>query len=107
VIHELRIYEAVPGKLPNLNKRFETITLKLWERHGIRQAGFWTADIGTSNELIYLLEWEDLAERERKWNAFQTDPEWLEKRAQTEAEGPIVARVRNSILRPTSYSKIQ
>ena len=107
MIHELRIYEAVPGRLPDLNKRFETITLKLWEKHGIRQVGFWVADIGTSNELIYLLEWEDLADRERKWAAFQADPEWLEKRAQTEANGPIVARVRNSILRPTPYSKMQ
>ncbi len=107
MIHELRIYEAVPGKLPELNKRFETITLGLWERHGIRQAGFWTADIGTSNELVYLLEWESLAEREQKWSAFQSDPEWNEKRAQTEANGPIVARVRNSILRPTPYSKVQ
>jgi hypothetical protein len=107
MIHELRIYEAVAGKLPSLNKRFETITLKLWEKHGIRQVGFWTAEIGTSNELVYLLEWEDLAERERKWQAFQSDPEWIEKRAQTEANGPLVARLRNSILRPTSYSKIQ
>ena len=107
MIHELRIYEAVPGKLPELNKRFETITLELWERHGIRQAGFWTADIGTSNESVYLLEWESLAEREQKWSAFQADPEWNEKRAQTEANGPLVARVRNSILRPTPYSKVQ
>ena len=27
--------------------------------------------------------------------------------AQTEANGPIVARVRNSFLRPTSYSSVQ
>ncbi len=107
MIHELRIYEAGAGKLPSLNKRFETITLKLWGKHGIRQVGFWTADIGTSNELIYRLEWEDLAERKRKWQAFQSDPEWIEKRAQTEADGPLLVRVHNSILRPTSYSKIQ
>ena len=107
MIHELRIYEAVAGKLPELNKRFETITLGLWEKHGIRQAGFWTAEIGTSNELIYLLEWNDLVEREQKWGAFMADPEWIEKRAQTEANGPLVARIRNSILRPTSYSKVR
>ena len=29
MIYELRIYECVPGKLPDLNKRFSTITLKL------------------------------------------------------------------------------
>jgi hypothetical protein len=30
MIHELRIYHCVPGRLPNLLKRFETITLELW-----------------------------------------------------------------------------
>ncbi len=107
MIHELRIYEGAAGKLPALNKRFETITLKLWEKHGIRQAGFWTAEIGTSNELIYLLEWESLAERDEKWTAFQADPEWIQKRAETEVEGPLVARLHNSILRPTSYSSVK
>ena len=42
MIYELRVYHCVPGRLPNLLKRFDTITLKLWEKHGIRQAGFWT-----------------------------------------------------------------
>jgi hypothetical protein len=107
VIYELRIYECIPGRLPNLHKRFETITLKIWERMGIRQAGFWVADVGTSNELTYLIAWESLAEREQKWAAFQSDPEWIEKRAQTEADGQIVARVRNSFLRPTPYSSVQ
>jgi len=107
VIYELRIYECVPGRLPNLHKRFETTTLKIWERMGIRQAGFWIADVGTSNELTYLIAWESLAEREEKWTKFQADPEWNEKRAQSEADGPIVARVRNSFLRPTPYSSVQ
>ena len=57
MIHELRIYRCAPGRLPALLNRFETITLKLWERHGIRQAGFWTTLIGDSNhDLTYLLQ---------------------------------------------------
>lgn len=108
MIHEFRIYECVPGKLPALNNRFETITLKLWEKHGIRQAGFWTTLIGENNQtLYYLLEWEDLAERERRWNAFVEDPEWKKARAETEKEGQIVAKVTNYILSPTSYSSVQ
>src|ERR1700728_4765158 len=82
MIYELRIYECVPGRLPDLNKRFSTITLKLWEKHGIKQAGFWTTVIGESNQtLYYMLAWESLAEREKKWNAFGVDPEWLIARA--------------------------
>ena len=85
MIHELRIYHTVPGRLPDLNKRFETITLKLWEKHGIRQAGFWTVMIGdNANDLYYLLAWESLAEREQKWSAFIADPDWIKAKAQTE-----------------------
>jgi hypothetical protein len=108
MIHELRIYHCMPGRLPALNKRFETITLKMWQKHGIRQAGFWTVLIGDSNhDLYYLLEWENLAERDEKWNAFQSDPEWHAARAETEKDGPIVSRITNYILTPTSYSKVK
>lgn len=36
MLYELRLYHTAPGKLPLLLKRFETITLKFWEKHGIR-----------------------------------------------------------------------
>jgi hypothetical protein len=108
MIHELRIYHCMPGRLPDLNKRFETITLALWQKHGIRQAGFWTVLVGPNNQtLYYLLEWESLAERERKWAAFMADPDWLAKRAETERNGPLVERVENLLLAPTAYSKVK
>ena len=108
MIHELRIYHCMPGRLPDLNKRFETITLGLWQKHGIRQAGFWTVLVGPNNQsLYYLLEWESMAEREQKWGAFMVDPEWIAKRAETEANGQIVERVENMFLAPTPYSKVK
>jgi len=108
MIHELRIYHCTPGRLPDLNRRFETITLKIWERFNIRPIGFWTVVIGENNhDLYYLLEWESLAERDEKLTAFQNDPEWLAKRAETEKNGPLITHISNSILKPTPYSKIQ
>ena len=108
MLYELRIYHCAPGRLPDLNRRFETITLKIWEKHGIRQVGFWTTLIGESNQALhYLLEWKDLAERERLWNGFQSDPEWIAKRAETEKNGPLITHLSNSILTPTSYSKLK
>ncbi|HQT85199.1 MULTISPECIES: NIPSNAP family protein [Acidiphilium] len=107
MIHELRLYRCMPGRLPDLLTRFETITLPIWRKHGIRQTGFWTTVIGDSNlDLTYLLEWDSLAERETKWLAFQTDPEWITKRAETEQNGQIVANVTNQILLPTRFSAI-
>ena len=108
MIYEMRVYRCIPGRLPALLKRFDTITLKLWEKHGIRQAGFFTTLVGESHqELTYFLAWESLADREKKWAAFQADPEWNTKRAETEKNGAIVARVENQILQPTSFSAVK
>ncbi len=108
MIYELRIYDCAPGRLPALLNRFENTTLKIWERMGIKQAGFWTTVVGESNhQLIYLLQWESMAEREQKWNTFQADPEWQEKRAASEKDNPIVANVSSQFLAPTSFSSVQ
>ena len=105
MIYELRTYEVVPGRMPALHQRFEQTTLALFAKHGIKVVGFWTSDIGgANNELIYLLAYASLAEREQRWSAFLNDPEWQQKRAESERDGPIVARVTNVILRPTPYS---
>ena len=108
MIYELRIYRAVPGRLPNLLARFQNHTLRIWEKHGIRQTGFWTTLVGESNnELTYLVAWESLEERERKWNAFLADPEWSAVRAETEKDGPINANVSNQFLTPTAFSAVK
>jgi heme-degrading monooxygenase HmoA len=108
MIYEMRVYKCIPGRLPALLNRFANITLKIWERHGIKQAGFFTTLVGESNqELTYFLAWESLADREKKWNAFQADPEWHAARAKTEENGPIVAKVVNSFLQPTSFSAVK
>lgn len=108
MIHELRVYTCVPGRLPALLKRFETATLRIWAKHGIRQAGFWTTLVGHSNnELTYLVEWESMAEREAKWPAFLADPEWIAARDESEKSGLIVASVTNAFLAPTAFSSVR
>ncbi|MGB8487127.1 MAG: NIPSNAP family protein [Xanthobacteraceae bacterium] len=108
MIYELRTYHVAPNRMPALLKRFETITLDLFKKHGIRQAGFWTTMVGESNQnMFYMLAWESLAEREKKWTAFATDPEWLTKRAETEKDGPIVLTLSNQFLEPTAFSSVK
>jgi hypothetical protein len=108
MIYELRTYHAVPGKLQALHARFVTGALPLFEKHGITPVGFWTTYIGPSNnQLIYLLEWEDLGERQRRWDDFSSDPEWLRIKAETERDGPLTERVQSTILKPTDYSPMK
>jgi hypothetical protein len=106
-LFEYRVYEVVPGRMPAMNRRFQTITLGYFQKYGIGVVGFWEAVAGTSNELHYLLRYDDLAHRERAWDAFQADEGWLKDRAATEVDGPIVARIRNQFWRATNYSPLQ
>lgn len=108
MIVELRTYHCAPGRLPALHDRFISTTLGFFEKYGIRQVGFWTNLTGATNQsLTYLLQWESLAERETKWNAFQADAEWIAKRAATEAQAIIVERIEVQFMAPTEYSALR
>jgi hypothetical protein len=108
MIYELRDYKCLPGRLPALLNRFANVTLKLWDKHGIKQAGFWTTAVGESNqELHYMLAWESLDERQKKFAAFASDPEWIAKREESEKDGPIVANISNQLLMPTAFSSVK
>jgi hypothetical protein len=108
MILEMRVYRCLPGRLPALLKRFETTTTKLWEKHGIKQAGFFTTLIGESNqELTYFLAWDSLADREKKWPAFMSDPDWISARAKSEEDGQIVANIVSQLLVPTAFSSVK
>jgi hypothetical protein len=108
MIYEMRVYDCLPGRLPALLQRFSDHTLALWDKHGIRQAGFFTTMVGQSNQrLTYFLAWESLAEREAKWTAFIRDPDWLKARDDSERDGQILANVSNELLAPTAFSAVR
>ncbi len=108
MLYELRIYHSSPDKLYELHARFQNHTLKFWERYGIQQVGFWTQAIGDNNmDLYYIIAWESLAERERKWDAFMADADWLALKAETEKDGPLYSSITNMILKPTAYSALK
>jgi len=109
MIYELRMYDAVPGKLPALNQRFAEVTLRLFEKHGLKVVGFWQTSVGenTTNRLTYMLAFDDDAQRASAWASFLGDPERQRAFAESEKDGPIVERITNQILRPTPYSPLK
>src|SRR5690348_6962511 len=50
--YELRIYDCHPGKLATLLERFQNHTLKLFEKHGMENVGYWVP-INNEKELLY------------------------------------------------------
>ena len=108
MIYKYRVYEAAHGKLPALHARFRDHTLGIFERHGIKNIGYWTSNVGDySDRLIYIVAFEDEGHRARAWEAFRNDPEWQKVRAESEVDGALTARVFNTLLSPTDYSPLQ
>jgi hypothetical protein len=107
MIHELRIYTACPGRMPALLKRFREHTCRLFDKHGIRNVGYWTSLIGGANDqLWYIVEFDNLAHRESAWAAFLSDPEWIRVSEQSTADGPIIVHFENRIMKPTEFSAL-
>jgi len=103
-VQELRVYDAMPGKLPALHDRFSNHTMHLFEKHGIENVAYWTEAVGTSNRLVYMLGYPSVGDREKGWAAFGADQEWQKARTESEKDGPLVRESRHSIMRPTAYS---
>lgn len=107
---EMRTYYAAPGKLEELNKRFRDHTCKLFEKHGMVNIGYWIptdADKGATNTLIYIVAHESREAAKKSWAAFIADPEWKKAHAESEANGPLVARIESVFLGAVDYSAIK
>lgn len=108
-VYELRTYHTLPGRLDALITRFRDHTTKLFEKHGMRNVGYWVpADAPASqNTLIYILEHDSRDAAKKSWDDFQNDPEWKKVRDASEADGKIVERIDDVYMTPTDFSKLK
>jgi len=102
VIYEHRSYTLLPGRKPEFIESFGKL-MPLFEKYGAKVVGVWETDVGESNEVIYILAFENFAQREDFWEKFRQDEVFLEYRQQ----GPRTVNVTNKILRPTEYSPLK
>ncbi|HUE70544.1 MAG TPA: NIPSNAP family protein [Pirellulaceae bacterium] len=105
-LYELRTYTTEPGRLDALNARFRNHTLKLFEKHGMRNEMYWvpTDPALSKNTLIYVVSHESEAAAKKSWDAFRADPEWIKARDASEKDGKIVAGLTSVYMTPTDYS---
>ncbi|MBW3540628.1 MAG: NIPSNAP family protein [Planctomycetes bacterium] len=102
-LYELRTYTTEPGRLPALHKRFRDHTMKLFEKHGMKNVLYFTPVDG-ENTLVYLIAHKSREAADKSWEAFRNDPEWQRARDESERDGKIVAKVERQYLEPTDYS---
>lgn len=103
-LFEMRIYYAAPDKLDDLHARFRNHTVKLFEKHGMTNLGYWTPLENPENKLIYVLAYPDKASRDKSWKAFGADPDWKKAFAESEKKGKLVAKAESIFMTATDYS---
>jgi hypothetical protein len=94
-VYELRTYTALPGRLPALQQRFKNHTMRIFEKHGMKNIMYWVPqdEPKKSNTLIYVLRHQSREAAKASWDAFRKDPEWLKVREESEKDGKIVEKV--------------
>jgi hypothetical protein len=107
--YEMRTYHCAEGKLEDLHNRFRNHTNRLFKKHGIEMVGYWTpADAPASkNTLVFILAYPSREAREKSWNAFANDPDWVKAKAESERNGPLVTKVDQLYMAPTDYSPMK
>ena len=111
-VFEMRTYYAAPGKLEDLQARFRNHTVKLFEKHGMTNIGYWVPVDGktgqpSGNTLVYILAFPSLEARQKSWDGFRTDPAWEAARNESEKNGKLVEKIDSVFFKATDYSAIK
>lgn len=102
-LYELRTYYTHEGKIDDLHARFRNHTIKLFEKHGIRNIAYWSP-VDDPSTLIYLIAHKDGDAAKASWTAFGQDPEWQKVAKASRADGPILTKIDSVYMTKTPYS---
>jgi len=103
MLYELRTYYTPEGKLDDLNARFRDHTMKLFEKHGMKNIMYWVP-VEKPNTLIYVIAHKDREAADASWAAFRSDPEWQKVAEETQRNGKLVEKVESIYMTETDYS---
>ena len=107
-VFELRVYHAVPGKLPALESRFRDTASKLLAKHDLKAVGYWVPEDApaSDNTFIYILAHPSREEAKKNWDAMFADPAFQEMVKSEQAE-KLVDKVDVTYMRPTDFSAMR
>jgi hypothetical protein len=106
-VFELRVYHAVPGKVPALEARFRDAT-SLFAKHNLNVLGYWvpSGNPAWENTFVYLLAHTSRDQAKRNWKAFHQDPAF-QKFVKSERAEKLIESDSNTYMRPTDYSSMK
>ena len=108
-VYELRTYTTPEGKLADLHARFRNHTVKLFEKHGMTNVGYFVPqDMPLAkNTLIYVLSHKDRETAKQSWDEFRKDPDWVKARTASEVNGALTTQVVSVFMDPLDFSKMK
>ena len=77
MIVDLRTYTMVPGRLGAWLKLYESDGYPIHVRHLGKPMGIFTTDVGTLNQVVFFWRFESQADREKRREALELDPDWI------------------------------
>ena len=109
-LFELRTYHSPTWKqLHALHERFAGPEIKIFHRSGIYPILYTSTMIGANMpNLTYLIPFDNLAAREKAWDAFTADSEWAKVRKESiDRHGQIASVIQVSFFKATAYSPVK
>lgn len=109
-LYELRIYESPTHRqLGYLHDRFAGGEIDIFHKSGIYPILYADTLFGPNRpNMVYLIPFENAAQREKAWAAFRANPDWVRIRDESIRHGgEIVRNITSMFLTPTSFSMIQ
>ena len=104
-VYEMRVYYAAPGKLDALHARFRDHTTKLFEKHGLKNVGYFVpAGENKERKLVYFISAPTRKARDESFKTFIADPDWKKAAAESEKDGRLVDKAESYFLTATDYS---
>lgn len=108
-VFELRVYHAVPGKLPAMESRFRDTTSKLLAKHDLSVVGYWVADSTApawDNTFIFLIVHPSREEAKENWDAMAADPAFQEV-GKSERADKLLEKAETTYMHPTDFSPMR
>lgn len=108
-VFELRTYTAAEGKHDALLTRFRDHTMRIFEKHGMHNVGYWIPQDApeSGNTLIYLLSHASRDAADASWQAFMEDPEWQAVAEESQRDGRLITGLERVYLDPADFSPMR
>ena len=103
---DLRTYTLKVGSVRDFLALYAAQGLAVQTEHLGPPLGYYTTEAGELNQVVHLWQYLDMADRERRRAALESDPRWLAYRTKSSLCGHVL-RQQNSLLKTVDFAAME